>query len=80
MAEVLGTVGSVITIGDLVIKIKHFGSKVRAAPDDWKRYYDKLEALNYVPKSLLANLLSSVDDPRDTTCPDGHNTKFLKCC
>ncbi|KID88698.1 Ankyrin repeat-containing domain protein [Metarhizium guizhouense ARSEF 977] len=69
MAEVVGLVASVVTLGELttkVVKLKSLWDKVRNVPEDIQSQLDELEALNILITEVEAEAAAEQDALRDT--------------
>ncbi|EFZ01527.1 hypothetical protein MAA_02756 [Metarhizium robertsii ARSEF 23] len=69
MAEVVGLVASVVTLGERttkVVKLKSLWDKVRNVPEDIQSQLDELEALNILITEVEAEAAAEQDALRDT--------------
>lgn len=69
MAEVVGLVASVVTLGELttkVVKLKSLWDKVRNVPEDIQSQLDELETLNILITEVEAEAAAEQDALRDT--------------
>lgn len=69
MAEVVGLVAGIVTLGELttkVVKLKSLWDKVRNVPEDIQSQLDELEALNILITEVEAEAAVEQDALRDT--------------